>query len=503
MIFASDSSILISFEGGPSLENTQRVLKLFSKLQGSHPAILNLHPAYCSLLVDFDSLKFDAQEFYRFLKAEVQQLKKGRQPVGRNIEMPVCYDGEDLAEVEKQTGLSRQEIVKLHSGQEYIVGFLGFAPGFPYLLGLSEKLQCSRRAVPRLRVPAGSVAIAGGQTGIYPRESPGGWQCIGRTNVSLFDFKRPEPSLIQPGDTVRFIPQPEMGEAPKAVEPQIENITFEIASGGLLSSYQGGPHVGLTHLGVSPGGAADLVALRVGNQLVGNYESATAYENGGLKTVIRFLVDTWFSVTGADCAPTLDQQPIKMWTSLPVSQGQILILNPPKQHLRSYVCVHGGVTGNQAATPPVYRRADVMRELYDKPVHTLTVTYGPQLDWFDYETLTRFFETEFEVGAEINRLGIRLLCEPFVPEDKTELVSEGIANGAIQIAGGGQPMILFCEQQTTGGYPKIVNVIHRDLHWLGQLRPGQKFRVERVDLDQARSLNLQFENTLQKAVDVF
>ncbi len=116
------------------------------------------------------------------------------------------YDGPDLDEVARLTGLSPEEVAARHVQAEYVVGFLGFAPGFAYLLGGDERLRVERRAEPRERVPAGSVALAGPYSGIYPRESPGGWQLIGSTTAVLFDATRDPPALLSPGDRVRFVP---------------------------------------------------------------------------------------------------------------------------------------------------------------------------------------------------------------------------------------------------------------------------------------------------------
>ncbi|TWG88761.1 inhibitor of KinA [Luteimonas sp. J16] len=124
------------------------------------------------------------------------------------VEIPVCYDrafAPDLDEVAAQAGLARDEVVALHAGGDYRVAMIGFAPGFPYLLGLDPRLAVPRLARPRTRVPAGSVAIGGGQTGIYPRESPGGWRVIGRTPLRLFDAARTPPTLLQAGQRVRFV----------------------------------------------------------------------------------------------------------------------------------------------------------------------------------------------------------------------------------------------------------------------------------------------------------
>jgi len=125
---------------------------------------------------------------------------------GRLVEIPVVYDGEDLGEVAQRAGLAVDEVIKCHSGRDYRVWMLGFAPGFPYLGVLDEALHLPRRDAPRARIAAGSVAIAGAQTGIYPSESAGGWHILGRTMRRMFDPERTEPFLLRPGDSVRFVP---------------------------------------------------------------------------------------------------------------------------------------------------------------------------------------------------------------------------------------------------------------------------------------------------------
>lgn len=124
---------------------------------------------------------------------------------GRLVEVPVVYDGEDLQEVSRLTGLDADEVVARHTAVDYVVAFLGFTPGFPYLVGLDPALHVPRRTTPRTAVPAGSVGLAGDQTGVYPRASPGGWQLIGRSDVVLFDADRDPPALLAPGDLLRFV----------------------------------------------------------------------------------------------------------------------------------------------------------------------------------------------------------------------------------------------------------------------------------------------------------
>ena len=126
-------------------------------------------------------------------------------PSGHEVELPVRYDGPDLADVAARAGLSPEEVVARHTAARYVVGFLGFQPGFAYLLGGDELLRVPRLDEPRTRVPSGSVAVAGPYSGVYPRETPGGWRLLGQTSAVLFDPARESPALLQPGDRVRFV----------------------------------------------------------------------------------------------------------------------------------------------------------------------------------------------------------------------------------------------------------------------------------------------------------
>lgn len=186
------------------------------------PGITDLAPAYATLLLRFDPAAWRSPDPkdprpHERLAAALRALEPGADPTNGNdqvppgsactIEIPVCYGGDcgpDLAAVAEHAGTDPDGIVARHTARTYTVAMLGFAPGFPYLLGLDPTLHVPRRATPRTRVPAGSVAIGGAQTGIYPRELPGGWNLIGRTPLTLFDPGREPPCLLGPGDRVRF-----------------------------------------------------------------------------------------------------------------------------------------------------------------------------------------------------------------------------------------------------------------------------------------------------------
>jgi len=186
-----------------SLEQPQRVWQLASSL-ADRAGVQELIPGMNNLTLVFDPLRTEPTE----LEAAVQALwakPLRRQQAGRLVEIPVTYDGPDLGDVASHCGLSADEVVRRHTQGQYVVYFIGFQPGFAYLGGLDEALHTPRRAEPRVAVPAGSVGIGGAQTGIYPLATPGGWQLIGRTSLALFDPHATPPTLLAPGDLVRFV----------------------------------------------------------------------------------------------------------------------------------------------------------------------------------------------------------------------------------------------------------------------------------------------------------
>ena len=219
-----DAALLVHGTGGiASTEDAlDAVLALRDRLRAeSIPGVIEITSAYSSVAVFYDpaavapAADADPDSIFEWLKARILRSVSApgvgkRRPSRRRYataEIPVCYDAEfafDLTEVARRAGFSIDEVVARHARGEYRVQCVGFAPGFPYLSGLPEELASPRRATPRAHVPAGSVAIGGVQTGIYPQDSPGGWNVIGRTPACLFDPQRDPPTLLQAGDRVRF-----------------------------------------------------------------------------------------------------------------------------------------------------------------------------------------------------------------------------------------------------------------------------------------------------------
>jgi inhibitor of KinA len=207
---ASDQSLLVYFGNQISLAAHEHVRKLLRLIELEPiPGVRNLHPAYCSLLLKFDPLKLRHDELEQILQKYLPRLTDLPLPASREIEIPVCYGGEygpDLDEVCALHGLTPARAIELHTSTTYVVYFLGFVPGFAYLGEVPEALVTPRLPTPRRSVPAGSVGIAGKQTGIYPFVTPGGWRLLGRTPFSIFQPDRTELSLLSLGDRVRFVP---------------------------------------------------------------------------------------------------------------------------------------------------------------------------------------------------------------------------------------------------------------------------------------------------------
>ncbi|MCL4424137.1 MAG: 5-oxoprolinase subunit PxpB [Firmicutes bacterium] len=207
---AGDRALLVELGDGIDPETNRRVRALLQLLDRIPVAgVRDVIPSYRSLLVDYDPAVVDRGELEARLRERLGRLDQASLPPPRMVEIPTLYGGDmgpDLEFVARHHGLTPEEVVKLHAGGEYLVYLVGFSPGFPFLGGLPRELATPRLDNPRLRVPAGSVAIGGEQTGVYPFPTAGGWRLIGRTPLQLFDPGRSEPFLLAPGDLVRFVP---------------------------------------------------------------------------------------------------------------------------------------------------------------------------------------------------------------------------------------------------------------------------------------------------------
>jgi len=302
---------------------------------------------------------------------------------------------------------------------------------------------------------------------------------------------------------------------------------IEVNAPGLLTTVQDLGRPGFGPMGVSPSGAADPVALRLGNRLVGNSEAAAGLEMTLLGGTFVFPEGAILALTGADFAAELDGAPIPIGISVELRPRQTLRAGATRSGARCYLSVAGGIDvqpflgsasthllsglgGHEGralrkgdvlkignAKGPFCRRtiaANALQRL--QPRKVLRVTPGPQRDLFPDAAMKMFYGNTYRVAEESDRMGLRLEGPPLPAGARGEMLTEGVSLGAVQITPAGLPIILFVEQQTTGGYPKIANVISADFSSLGQLRPRDEIRFEPVEWEKARALLLEQETLL-------
>jgi len=288
----------------------------------------------------------------------------------------------------------------------------------------------------------------------------------------------------------------------------------------------GRPHY--AHYGVSASGAADAVSFRIGNLLVGNDENTPALEMTLVGGEFEFDSSAVIAVTGSNFKPLLDGEPLPPWTTVAVRAGQVLKVQVTTKGARCYLAIRGGLvvprvlgsasthvlTGIGGLGGRPLKQSDVLEYLampeaqfqlrkfnVESLAHsfeggTLRVTRGPQIEFYNDDTLKLFTESVYSVSEDTNRMGIRLQGPPLTKKEEREIITEGVSLGAVQISHDGMPIVLFVEHQTTGGYPKIANVITADLHRLGQLRPRDAVRFEFVSLETAESLLEELESLI-------
>ncbi len=201
-----DSALLVKFGDEIDLSINQRVHALDALLRASKKiGLIESVPAYATLLVNYDPLILTYAQISDWVNTKMDRAEQNVSRKPRRIEVPVRYGGEDLDFVAAHHHISVREVIKIHASRDYTVYMMGFTPGFAYMGKLDDAIATPRLATPRTRVDAGSVGIAGAQTGIYPIDSPGGWRIIGRTSMRLFDLTADSPFLFSPGDLVRFV----------------------------------------------------------------------------------------------------------------------------------------------------------------------------------------------------------------------------------------------------------------------------------------------------------
>ncbi|TDN90617.1 KipI family sensor histidine kinase inhibitor [Microbacterium sp. BK668] len=519
------------------------VLTLRRQLEASRPeGVADLVPAARTVLVRVDPRVLPLAAARSWLDRTIASADAAAAAPADAalVEIDAVYDGPDLDETAGLLRMSAEELVRRHSGAEWTVAFTGFAPGFGYLVSPDWPYDVPRLANPRTRVPAGSIGVAGGFSGAYPRETPGGWRLLGTTSAPLFDPDAASPALLAPGTRVRFRPaasevagasglasssrrsSPFPGSGPTAESSVLRSPNersgkrgrprtdedrrpgIRIVEPGLLATLQDLGRTGAAALGVAPSGALDRGALRTANRLVGNDEGAAGIEvtMGGFRAAAER--DLWFAVAGAWGPIRLDGNELDPYEAHAWPTGAELHLDWFAHGARAYLAVRGGLDG---AVVLGSHASDLLAGLGPDPLRAgqrigagesasagipapviapwgapadelleVALAAGPRADWFAASAHRELFEAVWTVTNDADRVGVRLDGPVLSRTRDGELPSEGMVPGALQVPPSGRPTILLADGPVTGGYPVIAVATDVSLDAVAQARPGTRVR---------------------------
>ncbi|WP_373229108.1 5-oxoprolinase subunit PxpB [Cohnella sp.] len=523
------------------------ILDLAAKAQaiGSHdlPWLQEVVPAYRTLTFHLRDHTYIPRLAAQMLLNILDGIANEQSSIPRQVELPVVYGGEygpDLTESALRSGLSEQQFIERHAELIYQVALIGFAPGFPYLSGMDNSLAQPRRASPRLKVPAGSVGIAGNQTGVYPIDSPGGWQIIGRTAKPLFRPEEVDPFLLGPGDVVKFVPIEKFEDCifhdgaaniPAKVKfSDTATASLSVLKPGLLTTIQDLGRKGWQAFGVSAGGAMDEGSMRKANLLIGNDEDSAVLEFTLLGGSYSVEANLLIALCGADLEASLNGKRLPMNRPVWLQAGTLLSFGRAISGSRCYMAVAGGIDvpymlGSRSTDPrarigggtgraliegdrimcltPALRTSELQETLHRKALAShavwssvswnaeaaksprdikVRVLLGAEWDTFISDSQKSLFKDKYRLEVSSDRMGLRLagtILMRIVNDE--ELESHGVTPGTIQVPPNGQPIILCAGCQPTGGYPKIAHVISADMPLLALAVPGDWVSFELTD----------------------
>ena len=513
---AGDSGMLLELEEAIDAGVNARAIAIAAAIRSEAlSGVRDVVSTYRTVAVHFDPLRVEIEAVHDAMAHA--STAAATDVTGKTVDVPVQYGGEagpDLLELAQFANLSPQAAIDLHSRTPYRVFMLGFLPGFAYMGSVDARIAMPRRETPRMRVPTGSVGVAGQQTGVYPRESPGGWRLIGRTNARIFDANRVETCLFAPGDVVRFTsaerleldrPRPSLMPS-SGKDGGTRHIT--VVRPGLFTTIQDRGRWGHQANGVPVGGALDRVAHSAANALVGNDAGAATLEVTLLGPELRFECAAMIAVTGADLGARVDGAEAMLNSTIACRRGAVLRFGERRSGSRAYVAVDGGldaepVLGSRATSAlcglggvdgraiaagdrlplGAPARTDRARRVVD-PAPTpnggarLRVLPGPQQDFFPDHAFDQLQRARFVVTPRSDRMGYRLEGARIPRVEGREMISDAAFVGGIQVPWSGEPILLMADRQTTGGYPHIATVITADLPLAGQLAPGDWIEFE-------------------------
>ncbi len=472
-------------------------------LAAPHPALTDIYPAYTTVWIELDLDRGRRDEVEAWVRGALATLERGSEPAGarRLVEIPVRYDGPDLAEAAAAAGLDAASVAALHAAPTYRTFCVGASPGFPFLASVDPRLRLPRRPSPRAAVPAHTVAVTGEQTGIYSVRGPGGWNLLGTALAAVYDPARDEPFLVAPGDDVRFVqadgPTPADPAARPLLAAEPERPALRVEEPGLHDLVVDAGRFRAARFGMATSGPLDARAARLANRLVGNPPDDAVVELGVRGPTLVALRPLVLAVAGAAVELRVNGEERPTDATVAVRRGDVVRLPHGGRGARAYLALAGGIAsdaflgsastdvrglvgrplaagdvlGSAREALPVARLA--VRASHDPLGAPIRLLPGPQAT---PEALHRLDGARLRVATG-DRTGVRLAGAAL---EGGELVSESPPLGALQVTSGGDPFVLLHDRYRIAGYAKPA-VVHPDDLWrLGQVQAGMEveLRVE-------------------------
>ena len=558
-----DAALLVDFRG--HTEPLNQIHQLSHLLASQGPTwLLDLIPGIDTLLVALQFRDSHYQEIRAAAKLEIETLVKKLMSEKKQVtksevvhRIRVCYDPEvapDLLACAEKCQLTVREFINRHKNSEIRVDILGFMPGFSYCSGLDPTLRLPRLKSPRTAVPTGSVAIAELQTAIYPQSTPGGWNIIGRSPDVLFDVSKPQPSLLMAGERVEFIEidlaefrKIEAQNLAKNLDNQAKRISphqsVEVVSAGLQTTIQSLPRYGFAHLALSAGGPMDQESARLANALLGNPRDAAGLEITGAGTKLLFHEDVWVAWVGARCMGQVNGLQIPGNRPVFIGKGETLSFGPMLQGYRLFLALSGGIESEQILggqgshlsaaigggalqkgdSVSLPRARDISQKTFfqklsdaqirfpkwaiaspalpGKKVEVIKVLPGIHLGVLSSKEQEALWKAVWIISPQSNRMGMRLESDFKVTGPISGIPSQGIWFGTVQLPPSGQPILMMAEHQTTGGYPRLMEIVSTERSKLAQLKPGDKLQFLPITLDEADQIKATYYRDQIKTFD--
>jgi KipI family sensor histidine kinase inhibitor len=558
------SESAVTIELGNSIdETTHRYVMALNEAiqQKSFEGFIETVPAYTTVTVYYNPVivyKKTRSTPFGFIKKYIENFiadlslpDKGKT---ETIIIPVCYEEEfapDLSFIANEKNISKEEVIRMHGSAVYKVYMIGFSPGFPYMGIVSDAIAVARKDIPRAMVEAGSVGIAGKQTGIYSFNTPGGWQIIGRIPLKLFDTGREKPSLLKAGDTIQFQPisseefyrQQQLSFSSNNELKNADDTDGEtkaiIKKPGITGTVQDAGRFGFQSLGVVTGGAMDLFAYRTANLLAGNHQDAAIIEINFGNTEIVFEQNALIAACGRGADLFINGEPAPVWKTIAIKKGVSLFVKNNNEGARMYLAVAGGwyvkkiMNSSSTYLPANFggyegrtlQQGDLVKtntklsevsiqiissmqsdkkflaaswgiqlpDFFNYKAKIIRVLKGPEQDWFEDSSVQNFYSSAFTISNAADRMGYRLSGNAMIKRESKELLSTAVTKGTVQVTPDGNMILLMSDCQTTGGYPRIAQVAAVDLNICAQLKPGDSIIFKEISFEEAEQLFLKQE----------